>query len=162
MRTRFNMNIEIRPAVPDDAPALCAVHIASIRGLDAPFYSPVQIEAWVGKCKVENYREVSRPGERQFVALVDGELAGFSAVKLGELVGCYVGPGWVGRGVGRALCDQAEAWALEEGQASLHCLASLQAKGFYLRRGYRLLRETLFKLSEDVSLEALEMSKVLK
>ena len=51
-----NMEINLPLAQPEDAEAVCDVHIASIRILCAKDYTYDKIEAWVSNCTPENYR----------------------------------------------------------------------------------------------------------
>src|SRR5262249_3652843 len=127
---------EIREGREEDAPGLCAAHVASIRGLDAPFYRPEQIEAWAGSKRPERYIAAMREGTQFFVGVAGAKLLGFSCLEKDELTGLYLAPEAVGQGLGRALCLRAEEHAREQGYPALRCYSSLQAEGFYRKRGY--------------------------
>ena len=155
-------DFQIRPQNPQDASGICEVHIASIRILNGPFYSSEQIETWAGRCRPDRYEVVDRLGEGHFVAEKDGRIVGFSNVKGAELTGCYVSPLAVGRGIGSGLCAAAEAWALGQGHVELNCSSSLQAVGFYLKRGFKKIGEKRFMLNQEVGLESISMRKRLR
>src|SRR4051794_15114973 len=101
----------IRPATPDDADALCDLHIRSIRVLCAGDYTPEQIDAWCRPKTPEKYRTaMTDGGETMFVAVDDyGSLAGFASFKGEELYAVYVAPDSIRRGVGRQLLQTVEA-----------------------------------------------------
>src|SRR4051812_13209793 len=103
----------IRLATPDDADALCDLHIRSIRVLCAADYTPEQIEAWCRPKAPEKYRlAMTEGGETMFVAVDEvGSLAGFSSFKGDELYAIYVAPDSVRRGIGRRLLETVESAA---------------------------------------------------
>lgn len=62
-----------------------------------------------------------------------------------ELGGLIVEDSWRGRGVGRRLMDEAEAWAVRQGCTALYVRSSVtrkQAHGFYLAVGYELVKSS--------------------
>ena len=69
------------------------------------------------------------------VAELDGRIAGFAAVVAGELDGLFVEPELWGRGIGRALADEAVHRARRRGY-TLWVIASPSARGFYERCGF--------------------------
>ncbi len=71
------------------------------------------------------------------VAELDGEIAGFVAVVVGELDGLFVEPELWRRGVGRALIESATHEARKRG-LSLTVIANPAARGFYEKCGFRL------------------------
>src|SRR5688500_17962348 len=107
---------QVRSAAPCDAESLCAVHVASIRGLCAGDYSAEQIDAWAGVKKPDIYRQAMAEGEQMFVAetqTADGEMTviGLAGVHGSEVRAVYVHPAYVGLGVGSALLATIEAEA---------------------------------------------------
>jgi ribosomal protein S18 acetylase RimI-like enzyme len=77
-----------------------------------------------------------------FVAAVEGAVVGFCAVKLeaGEasLDHLWVRPAFMGRGVGRALFQQAEASARAGGARRMRIVGDPHAEPFYARMGATL------------------------
>ena len=73
------------------------------------------------------------------VAEVDGQIAGFAVVQrhdgYTELDGLFVEAGMWGRGIGRALADEATHAARRSGHA-LVAIVGLEARGFYERCGF--------------------------
>jgi len=150
--------IAIRKATPEDAPAIFALHEASIRAACAGHYTPDQIDAWTGGLGVERYREAMRRLEF-LVADEVGRIAGFSVVDVaaGELHALYVAPGSAGRGLGRALLGAAERIAAAWGLRTLRLKSTLNAEGFYARRGYVRLGEGVNRGPTGVELPCIDM-----
>jgi GNAT superfamily N-acetyltransferase len=150
--------IAIRKATPEDAPAIHALHEASIRAACARHYSPAQIDAWIGGLGVERCREAMRRLEF-LVADEGGRIAGFSVVDVagGELHALYVAPGSAGRGLGRALLGAAERIAAAWGLRTLRLKSTLNAEGFYARRGYVRLGEGVNRGPTGVELPCIDM-----
>lgn len=70
------------------------------------------------------------------VAVVDGRIAGFATLLSGELEDLFVDPGWMRRGIGRALVLDAVAVARAQGLERIEVIANDHALGFYERVGF--------------------------
>jgi len=91
-------------------------------------------------------------GRQAFVACLGAEVVGWAAVSLEHplqsdayalIGGLVVKNGLRGHGIGRALCQQAEAWAWAQGMERMRVTSRstrLDAHRFYLRDGYRALK----------------------
>jgi len=152
----------IRPATPDDADALCDLHVRSIRVLCAADYTPEQIEAWCRPKAPEKYRKaMTEGGETMFVAVGEGgSLAGFASFKGDELYAVYVAPESTRRGVGRRLLETVEVAARQAGTMRLRFRSTLTAVEFYLRCGYEKGEETVSRMS-GVEIPCVWMTKTL-
>jgi putative acetyltransferase len=157
------MEILIRTATPADAEDMALVHTDSIRKLNAPFYSPKQIEVWSGgKTKAESLAKAMGSGsESMFVATWDSQVVGWGAIGGNEIRAVYLSPDYTGRGLGRRLCTALEICAATNGFRSAHLMSSLQAYPFYLKMGYRKVAESTYRLNAEVHLEAIQMEKSL-
>jgi putative acetyltransferase len=152
----------IREAVPADAEAICQVHADSIRILNAPYYSPRQIEVWSGPKRPEHLvKGMTLGGEKMFVAVWDGRIVGWGAIGGDEIRAVYMSPDFTGRGLGSGLCRVLEGCAAAAGYPSVHLLSSRQAYPFYLKLGYRKIADATYRLNDDVFLEAVKMGKGL-
>jgi putative acetyltransferase len=157
----------IRPAAPSDADAICAVHVASIRGLCAADYTAEQIDGWAGAKHPDRYRRAMVEGERMFVAEVQSGEAGRLVIGLAgihgnEIRAVYVRPEYVACGVGRALLAALEEQARSDGVESLMLHSTLNARAFYLKHGYRDEGETTFELRPGLHLPCVKMAKGLR
>ena len=134
-------SIRIRPAGPEDMPALLALSRAWAAEGITYGYSPTDREAFAGY--------------RCWVAEADGEVVGYAGGEADtarrnieiqqageryfELEELYVCPAWRGRGVGRLLLARVEEDARREGLAQLMLNAANRDHApllrFYLREG---------------------------
>ena len=77
------------------------------------------------------------------VAVDQAAIVGFCQVGLtdrgGELFRIYLRPTFIGRGIGRTLLAQGEAWVTRHGAPTLHCFVhkdNALGMSFYLRNGF--------------------------
>ncbi len=153
---------ELRPAEAADASKICRLHIESIEQLNAKFYQPSQIQAWIMNKKPEVYAATIELGEeKMFVAETGDELVGFGSMAGSEIRAVYVHPRWVLKGIGRQLLKALEEEAQIRGHSRVHLFSSLQAERFYLSSGFRRLRNVNYELKGGTNLEAIEMEKFL-
>jgi GNAT superfamily N-acetyltransferase len=91
---------------------------------------------------IERLSDADIAAGRVRVAVDGAELLGFSAVLAFdgdaevELDGLFVEPGVMGRGVGRALVEDAAAWARDGGAKAMTVIAGPEAEGFYFACGF--------------------------
>jgi GNAT superfamily N-acetyltransferase len=164
------MDLLIRPATPEDAPALAAVEVATwqaaYRGLMPDAYldrlsREVKAEIWgLNLLKHQHTRR-----KRVLVAVQDDEIIGFTRLGPAEDTGTvglvsllYVLPEHWGCGVGKALMEAAMQQLRELGmdQAVLWVLRdNLRARRFYESLGWRPDGRTSAENYGGVELEAL-------
>ena len=127
----------LRPFLPADAATLAALFRESVDELAADDYDEAQREAWASKADDEEAFGALLAGELTIVALVDGEIAGFAALKdNADFHMLYVRPELARRGVGSALADAIEKIAAGRGTKTLTVDASDAARDFFAGRGY--------------------------
>ncbi len=152
--------VRIRPAVPDDAAAICQIHKASVCTLCAPAYSPEEIEAWVGRVSPDDYRRLlSESDETLFVAEREQEVVGFSGLHGNEVSAVFVDPER-GRGAGAPLLEIVEETARKRGVRRLHLASTLTAFPFYLAHGYEEQGRASM-IRSGLALLVVEMTKIL-
>ena len=151
--------LHIRPASLDDATAICAVHVASVRGLARRAYTPEQIRAWAENRAPEQYRWAMDHDEEFLVAERDGRVVGFASLLGGEVRSLYVHPGEAGRGTGTALLERVEELASAHGYTTIRLHASLNALRFYQARGWREGTHVALRLPDGQPLPAVRMDK---
>lgn len=134
------MGIQIRRAVPEDAPAACAVLCRSIVECCAGDHrdDPQVLASWLGNKTPENVASwFAIASNFTVVALRDGELVGVALLtQAGKLSLCYALPEAQHVGVGKAMLaaveEQARAWEITV--IRLH--STSVARDFYVRNGY--------------------------
>lgn len=122
----------LRPGAPGDADALTALFLAARRralpGLAEP-HSDLETRWWM--------EHVVLAGGSVTVAVVDGEAAGFCAVRGRSLDHLYVHPDRQGRGIGSRLLGHAKR-ASRDGLSLYVFQRNRAARAFYERHGFRL------------------------
>ena len=144
------MTVLIRTVEDSDLVAIGALHrrsrTAAYAGLVSPDGLAAGSDAAMGEWWTERWRW-ERDTHRLSVAVVDGQLAGFSYVGPSEtpdaveLYAIHVDPGFVGTGVGRALmADALSSLAALDPDASLAVLwvltGNTRARQFYAAGGW--------------------------
>lgn len=130
--------VQIRPAKPEEAGTLTEIALAAKKHWGYP-------KAWI-----ESWRPVLtiRPADITadvFVCTVAEDLTGFYRLSIRDrravLDDLWVRPGWIGRGLGRALFQHALERGRRQGATVLEIEADPNAQGFYEKMGARKIRE---------------------
>ena len=108
-----------------------------------------EILGWIEQLRTD------RGNQAAFVACLGSEIAGWIEVSIEHRLqsppsaligGLVVKDGLRGRGIGRRLCEQAEAWSWQQKVSRLRVTSRstrLEAHRFYLRDGYRAVKTSL-------------------
>jgi GNAT superfamily N-acetyltransferase len=128
--------MKLARARSEDAEALTTIAFAAKSHWG---YPPSWIEHWRDVLTITPEYIEAHP---TFVAMVDGDIAGFAAVQItdGEalLDHLWVKPGFMRRGIGRALFVHTEATARSSGAGRLKIVGDPHAEAFYCRMGATL------------------------
>lgn len=129
--------IIIRAYRPGECPPLLELFYDTVHSVNARDYSPEQLDAWAdGEPDIAQW-ERSFLEHDTLVAELGGVIAGFGDITAeGYLDRLYVHRDYQGLGIATALCDR-----LEAGHSPITTYASITAKPFFLKRGYRVVRE---------------------
>jgi len=154
----------LRPATLADAEALARLARDSFVGAFGHLYSPEDLRAFLDEHRsAQRYRaDLADPAKRVQVAEVDGALAGYCLIVLGQgfaerpdprprtpvfLSQLYCLPAMTGRALGAALMDwalaEARAWGADAVQLSVFS-ENPGAQRFYQRRGFRHVADIAF------------------
>jgi GNAT superfamily N-acetyltransferase len=131
--------MEVRNAVPEDAPAACEVLRRSIAELCVADHrnEPAILERWLSNKKPEIFKSWIRPDNSLLVATENnGILAVGCVTEAGEITLNYVSPNARFRGVSTALLIALETRAIERGNKRCTLTSTETARRFYLARGY--------------------------
>jgi len=152
----------VRAARESDVDQIFRVHSDSIRALCRERYGEREIAAWIAFRPSESYRTAFASREL-FVAERQGQIVGFGQLdpRRGEIEACYVAPGAVGFGIGKALLGRMEEEARRRGHSVVHLNATLNAESFYERMGYRRLGPARHRVAADVELDCVRMKKAI-
>jgi putative acetyltransferase len=151
------------PASTDDAESICEVHHSAVKALSGGPYSRDVLNAWHDAMTVEKIVEaMGKPDMLVFVAEEEGAVVGFGLMQKGLVNAIYVHPRFQGKGVGSGLLATIERESVLSETESLTLNASLNARPFYERHGFHVVREGMTHLSENISIECLVMEKELE
>lgn len=146
----------IRPAQPEEAPALSALASRSKAhwGYDQAF-----LDACIGDLTVD---PADCDGERLIVAEFNGTLAGFAELAgtppTGEMLNLWVDPAYMGHGIGRQLFDTVCDLARSLGFQALTIDSDPHAEGFYRHMGAVRIGRTQSTVDPDRLLPLLEIT----
>lgn len=128
----------IRAYQTSDCKELTELFYNTVHTVNARDYSQEQLDAWAtGREDLKAWDQAFQK-HVSLVAVADGIAVGFGDIDpAGYLDRLYVHPAYQGRGIATALCERLEAAA--RGCIVTH--ASITAKGFFEKRGYRVVRE---------------------
>jgi putative acetyltransferase len=128
-----------------DLDAVMSVFLRSVRGVPSRDYDEGQIAAWA---QVDRDAWARRRRDRPtWVALIDDVIAGFTDLESdGHIDMLFVDPACQRRGVASALLDKVEHAARAQRLAALHTDASITARPFFERRGFRVVRSQVVAL----------------
>lgn len=120
-----------------DADKIAETHKAAIEVSCSGSYGATEIDAWTSLIVPEVYANAME--EKVMVVAQEGEgLLGLGILdpKQGEICAVYVHPRAQGRGIGRAILNDLERRALNQGADGLSLCATLNALDFYRHHGY--------------------------
>ncbi len=152
----------IRDYKEGDAPAITRLFYETVRSVNRMDYSEEQVEAWAPAIPDAGEWHDRMAGRKTLVAEEDGEVVGFCELeKDGHLDMFYVRKDAVGRGIGRSLYEAAERAAQGWNLGRLFTEASVTARPFFERRGFRVLGERRVS-RQGVELTNFAMEKSLR
>ena len=128
----------IRKYRPSDCTAMAELFYNTVHTVNAKDYTKEQLDEWAtGKTDIALW-DLSFREHNSFVAIENHILVGFADIdKNGYLDRLYVHRDYQRRGIGTALCNKLERTV--PGNIITH--ASITAKPFFEKRGYRVIRE---------------------
>lgn len=152
---------QIRDYRAGDAPEIARLFYETVRSVNRADYSEEQVRAWApGVPDVEEWH--ARMADRRTLVVEEGgEVAGFAELEGdGHLDTLYLRKDVVGRGIGRRLYEAIEREARCQGLRRIFTEASITARPFFKRRGFRVVRERTVTV-RGVSMTNFEMEKDL-
>jgi GNAT superfamily N-acetyltransferase len=133
--------IEIRRYRASDAAAIVRLYYDTIHAVNAADYGPAQLDAWAPEIPDTAAWHDRMSRRCTLVAEEAGVLAGFVELAAdGHLDMLFCAEHAVGRGVGAALYAAAERQARDWRLGRIFTEASITARGFFIRQGFRVLQ----------------------
>ena len=130
----------LREYKPADCAEMARLFYDTVHTVNLRDYTPEQVNAWAtGQVDLAAW-DASFRAHKTVIAEQNGEIIGFGDldVKAGYLDRLYVHKDHQNEGVAAMICDALES-AAETKTVTTH--ASLTAKGFFLKRGYAVVKE---------------------
>lgn len=175
------MEWQPRLARESDVPALEALIPLSVRSLQAPYYSPAQMEAALGPIFGVD-RQLIRDGT-YFVVESDSQIVGCGGwSKRHSLYGgdgarsepdpelnperdaarvraFFVHPDWARRGIGYSIMSACERAIIAAGFRAVEIVATLAGEPLYARFGYAVVDRYEIPMKADLTLPAVRMTR---
>jgi GNAT superfamily N-acetyltransferase len=134
------MPLEVRAAIPEDAPAACKVMRRSLTELCVADHRNDEaiLKRWLGNKTPEVFVSWIRQPDNSLLVAVEGGniLAVGSVTDAGQITLNYVSPDARFRGVSRALLGALESRAAERGNTRCTLTSTETARRFYRANGY--------------------------
>lgn len=132
----------IRDYEQADAPAIARLFYETVHSVNRADYSEEQVQAWAPAIPDTREWHDRMAGRKTLVAEDGGEVVGFCELEEdGHLDMFYVRKDAVGRGIGRSLYEAAERAARRWNLGRISTEASVTARPFFERRGFRVVSE---------------------
>ncbi len=133
--------LRVRAYEAGDAPELVRLFYDTVRSVNRAHYSEEQVAAWAPEVPDEQGWHLRMSARLTLVAEEEGEVVGFAELEGWHLDMLYARKDAVGRGVGARLYEAVEREAAGRGLARITTEASITAKPFFERHGFRVVRE---------------------
>jgi GNAT superfamily N-acetyltransferase len=158
--------IEIRQLGVDDFPAVRYLHGTVLRAQTADALTEAEIAGFARLVNSPAYSDLLREENEIFSAWLGGELLGTAAWRINADDGTQARIGFVfarhpGFGIGSRLVAEAEARALAWGFDRVTSFTTLNAVGFFQKRGYGVVSRGVKVLSAECALPVAFLSKRL-
>ncbi len=132
----------IRDYDAGDAPEIAQLFYETVRSVNRADYSEEQVEAWAPSVPDLEELHARVADRRTLVGEEGGEVVGFAVLEGDRhLDMLFVRKDAVGRGAGRRLYEATERAARGWGLGRIFTEASITARPFFERRGFRVVRE---------------------
>lgn len=136
--------MKLREYRPGDCREMAQLFYDTVHFVNRQDYTPDQLNAWAdGNVDLDAWDRSFRE-HYTLVAEEDGKITGFGDMdRTGYLDRLYVHRDCQGRGIATALCDRLERWAKQQREVApvITTHASVTARPFFEKRGYRVMRE---------------------
>lgn len=152
--------MKIRLAKDKDCAAIARLHRQTIRNINSKDYTEDIIHTWSSITNAERFHSSANKCKR-WVAIQNNKIIGFCDHSLGgEFWGLYVHKDYIGKGIGSHLLKVAEDSLKKQGTKIVTLKATITAKEFYKKQGYKIIKKDLHPI-KDKKLSIFIMTKTL-
>jgi putative acetyltransferase len=134
--------MKIRKYQPADCKEITQLFYDTVHSVNTKDYSQEQVDAWAtGTVNIEKWNE-SFLENYSVVAVENGMITGFGDIDhTGYLDHLFVHKDYQGKGIATVICDALEDHVFESGIRIVYTHASITAKPFFVKRGYKVKKE---------------------
>lgn len=134
--------MEIRKYQPADCEEISQLFYNTVHSVNIKDYSQAQVDAWAtGTVNIDKWNE-SFLKNYSIVAVENGIIAGFGDIDhTGYLDHLFVHKDYQSKGIATSICNAIEDHVTGNGIQIVYTHASITAKPFFLKRGYKVKKE---------------------
>lgn len=152
--------LQLRSYQSSDLPDLGKLFYETIHRVNQKDYTPEQLQAWAPTTAVPVAWHEKFLHTFTQIAILENKIVGFGNLEQTGYLDClYVHHACQSYGIGTAICDKLEQYAMQQGAQQITVHASITAKPFFEKRGYLLLQEQLVE-RHGVFLKNYKMQKM--
>ena len=157
--------MKIRKAKIKDAKGIVETHHDAIHNTAKADYDKKTLNAWhegVTKSRIEKTKRILIDKKEEiFVCDDNGKIVGFSSIipDINEFRAVYVRTSYGNKGIGSKLLQAIEERASKLSLSHLQLHSSITAQRFYMKHGYKALRNGLHTLSNGTKMKCIVMNK---
>lgn len=145
----------IREYQTEDLEAILDLFYETVHTINAKDYSKEQLDAWTSGISDKEKWNKSLCQHYSLIAEIGNQVVGFGDIDdTGYLDRLYVHKDFQRQGIASNLCDE-----LEKNYSRIITHASISAKGFFEKRGYRVIKEQIV-IRNGISLKNYVMEKI--
>lgn len=133
--------LRLHPYHSTDIAPIAQLFYDTVHTVNAGDYTHPQLDAWANGRLDQAAWDASLRAHTTFVAKLCGRIVGFADLDGDYFDRLYVHKDYQRMGIATALADRLEQTAVHDGKTSICTHASITARPFFERRGYRVLRE---------------------
>lgn len=139
-------SMEIRKYRSSDLKEICALFYETIKTINRHDYNSDQIKAWSSRSDFLLTQDDFFNSLYTLVAVAGEKIIGYGNIdKNGYLDHLYVHKDYQGKQIATKLCDELEQYCKEGKSITVH--ASISAKPFFEKRGYKVIKEQSVKVN---------------
>ena len=158
--------MHIRNYTPADCQEITQLFYNTVHTVNKKDYTEEQLTAWAPEPPSPAAWNPTLTAHHTLVSLEAAKITGFGDITLcpdgtAYLDRLYIHKDFQRKGIATAICDRLEAFAASQGAAVVTTHASITARPFFEKRGYRVIKEQQVE-RRGVSLTNFVMEKVIE